>query len=176
MSEQTKSTRRVLAKYTYEPSSVERGYTGQTLYVNLSENTIEAKPVTDMMKEKFIGGKGFGLRLLWDATHPDTRWNDPDNEIVISPGPVAGITQYSGCGKSLVVSISPITDLVIDCNVGGYFGPFMKFCGFDALEVQGKAERDVILVLDGTTGKVRIEEAPEEALDSHILTEQLTEM
>ena len=54
------ATRRVLAEYTYEPSVVERGYTGQTLYVNLSENSIAAKPVSDEMKEKFVGGRGFG--------------------------------------------------------------------------------------------------------------------
>ena len=50
------------------------------------------------MKEKFIGGKGFGLRLLWDAVTPGTKWNDPENEIIIAPGPVAGITAYPGTG------------------------------------------------------------------------------
>jgi len=166
----------LLKEYTYTRGEIDRGYNNRTLYVNLSENSVSEKPVSEEMKEKFIGGKGFGLRLLWDGTQPNTQWNDPENEIVISPGPVAGITQYSGCGKSLVVAISPMTDLVIDCNVGGYFGPFLKFSGFDALEIQGKAERDVILVIDGTRGTVRIEEAPDIAPDSHILTEQLTEM
>jgi aldehyde:ferredoxin oxidoreductase len=166
----------LLKEYFYELGEIEQGYNNRTLYVNLSENLVKEKPVSQEMKDKFIGGKGFGLRLLWNGTRPDTKWNDPENEIVISPGPIAGITQYSGCGKSLVVSISPMTDLVIDCNVGGYFGPFMKFSGFDSLEIQGKAERDVIIVIDGTKGTVRIEEAPEEAGDSHILVEQLTEM
>jgi aldehyde:ferredoxin oxidoreductase len=171
-----KAKHKLLKEYVYELSEIERGYNNRTLYINLDDNTVKEKTVTAEMKEKFIGGKGFGLRLLWDATRPDTRWDDPDNEIVISPGPIAGITQYSGCGKSLVVSISPTTDSVIDCNVGGYFGPFMKFSGFDAMEIQGKAEKDVIIVIDGTKGTVRIEEAPEEAVDSHILGEQLTEM
>ncbi len=166
----------LLKEYTYTRGEIDRGYNNRTLYVNLSENSVSEKPVSEEMKEKFIGGKGFGLRLIWDGTRPDTKWDDPENEIIISPGPVAGVTQYSGCGKSLVVAISPMTDLVIDSNVGGYFGPFLKFSGFDALEIQGKAERDVILVIDGTQGTVRIEEAPDEALDAHILAEQLTEM
>jgi aldehyde:ferredoxin oxidoreductase len=106
------------------------------------------------MKDKFVGGKGFGLKLLWDATKPQTKWNDPENEIVISPGPCAGITQYSGAGKSLVVSISPQTDSIMDSNVGGYFGPYMKFCGFDALELQGKAQNDVIIMIDGRTNRI----------------------
>lgn len=171
-----KAKHKLLKEYAYELSEIEKGYNNRTLYINLDDNAVKEKPVTAEMKEKFIGGKGFGLRLLWDGTRPDTRWDDPDNEIVISPGPIAGITQYSGCGKSLVVSISPMTDLVIDCNVGGYFGPFMKFSGFDALEIQGKADKDVIIVIDGTKGTVRIEEAPEEAVDTHILGEQLTDM
>ena len=171
-----KSRHKILKEYSYELSEIERGYNNRTLYINIGENKVEEKPVTELMKEKFIGGKGFGLRLLWDGTKPDTKWDDPENEIIISPGPIAGITQYSGCGKSLVVSISPTTDSVMDCNVGGYFGPYLKFSGFDALEIQGKAEKDILIMIDGTKGIVRIEEAPEESVDSHVLLEQLTEM
>ncbi len=170
------SNHKLLTDYSYTLGEIEKGYTNRTLYVNLSNNEIKEKPVTQLMIDKFVGGKGFGLKLLWDATKPNTKWDDPENEIIISPGPIGGITQYAGAGKSLVVSISPLTDLVIDSNVGGYFGPFLKFAGFDALEIQGKAEKDVIVIIDGNKGIVRIEEAPEEAVDSHILAEQLTDM
>ncbi len=166
----------LLKEYKYKLAPIEKGYNNRTLYINLSDNTIKEKPVTAQMKEKFIGGKGFGLRLLWDATKPNTKWNDPENEIVISPGPIAGITQYSGTGKSLVVAISPQTDIVIDSNVGGYFGPYMKFSGFDSIELQGKAKKDVIILIDGVNGRITIEEASEESIDSHILAEELTEM
>lgn len=166
----------LLKEYIYKMTPIDKGYNNRTLYINLSDNTISEKPVTEQMKEKFIGGKGFGLRLLWDGTKPTTKWNDPENEIVISPGPIAGITQYSGTGKSLVVSISPQTDIAIDSNVGGYFGPFMKFSGFDAIELQGKAKTEVIVMIDGVNGRITIEEAPGETIDSHILAEELTEM
>ncbi|NQT64905.1 MAG: aldehyde:ferredoxin oxidoreductase [FCB group bacterium] len=171
-----KSNHKLLKDFTYELGEIEKGYTNRTLYVDLSNNEIKEKPVTQLMKDKFVGGKGFGLKLLWDATKPDTKWNDPENEIIISPGPIGGITQYAGAGKSLVVSLSPLTDIVIDSNVGGYFGPFLKFAGFDALEIQGKANSDVIVIIDGKNGTVRIEDAPEEAINSHILAEQLTDM
>lgn len=166
----------LLKEYSYELGELNKGYANRTLYINLSDGTIKEKPVTDFMKEKFVGGKGFGLKLLWDATKPETKWNDPENEIIICPGPIAGITQYAGSGKSLVVSISPLTDVVIDSNVGGYFGPYMKFSGFDALELQGKSDKEVIIVIDGTKGTVTIEEAGDEAKDSHVLAHQLTEM
>ena len=146
----------LLKEYKYQSAPIDRGYNNRTLYINLSDNTIAEKLVSEEMKEKFTGGKGFGLRLLWDATKPNTKWNDPENEIVISPGPIAGITQYSGTGKSLVVAISPQTDVVIDSNVGGYFGPFMKFSGFDAVELQGKAKKDVIIFIDGVNSRITI--------------------
>ncbi len=146
----------VLATFAYDVPMVERGYTGQTLYVNVGDGTIRAKPVSEAMKEKFIGGRGFDLWLLWHGVEDDTRWDDPDNEIVIASGPCGGITQYPGAGKSIAVSISPLTHIVIDSNAGGHFGPLLKFAGWDAIEVQGKAEQDVIVYIDGPAGQVRL--------------------
>ncbi|HOE04155.1 MAG TPA: aldehyde ferredoxin oxidoreductase C-terminal domain-containing protein [Bacteroidales bacterium] len=174
--ENLKKAHKTLVEYKYTWAPIDKGYNNRTLYVNVGNNTISEKPVTQLMKDKFIGGKGFGLKLLWEATKPDTKWNDPENEIVISGGPVCGITQYSGAGKSLVVSISPQTDSVMDSNVGGYFGPFLKFCGFDAIEIQGKSDKEVIIFIDEESETVQIFEAPLEAIDSHILGEELTEM
>ena len=171
-----KSKRKVLKALDYDPTPLDRGYTDKILYINVGNNEVKEKDVPEQMKEKFVGGKGYGLRLLWDATTPETKWDDPENEIVISPGPVAGITQYSGAGKSLIVSLSPQTDSVMDSNVGGFFGPFLKFSGYDALELQGKAEKDVIIYIDGKDGKIEIFEDPGLSVDSHILAEELTEM
>src|SRR5210317_962053 len=155
-----KEAHRLLAKLDYEVTPLVKGYTDKILYINLNENAFKIKDVDPIMKDKFIGGKGYGLKLLWDATTPETKWDDPENEIIISSGPIGGITQYSGTGKSICVSISPQTDIPIDSNVGGHFGPFLKFSGFDALEIQGKAEKDVIIFIDGINHKVEIFEAP----------------
>jgi hypothetical protein len=65
----TEST--LLAEFTYILRPVERGYANRTLYINLDTNTIEEKPVTQQMKDLFTGGRGFGLKLLWDAVKPD---------------------------------------------------------------------------------------------------------
>ena len=166
----------VLAEFSYDVSPVERGYTGATLYVNLGDNTIAARPVTQQMKDTFVGGRGFGLWRLWNAVNDDTRWDDPENEIVIASGPLGGTTHFPGSGKSLVVGISPLTGSVMDSNVGGYFGPLCKFSGWDALEIQGKAEQDVIVVIDGDAGFVRILEAQDDLRDTHPVGRQLTEL
>ncbi len=171
-----KQAHKTLKSWNYKWVPLDKGYTDKTLYINLSDTEIKEKDVPQAMKDKFIGGKGYGLRLLWDGTKPDTQWNDPENEINISSGPIGGITQYSGTGKSICVSISPQTDIPIDSNVGGHFGPFLKFAGFDALEIQGKAQKDVIIFIDGINHKIEIYEAPKEPIDSHVLAETLHEM
>jgi aldehyde:ferredoxin oxidoreductase len=165
-----------VAEYDYEKGEIQKGFANRTLYINLTTGEIKEKKVTDEMKKLFTGGRGFGLKLMWDSIKPTTRWNSDENELVITTGPLCGATQYPGSGKSLCLTISPSTDIICDSNVGGFFGPYLKFAGFDAVEIQGKAKRDIVIVIDGEKGKVTIETAPLEEINSHLLNEQLTYM
>ncbi len=164
----------------YDVPQLRRGYANQTLYVNLSDNTIKIRPVEERVKTTFTGGKGFDLWLMWNALPMDrpVRWDDPENEICIATGPLGGVTQYPGAGKSIVTTISPLTGIPIDSNVGGYFGPNLKFSGFDALEIQGKASSDVYIFIDGDKGIVQIHDAsdlPESAYEIvRVLSERHT--
>ena len=166
----------LLAELSYDLRPVERGYANRTLYVNVGNLTIQSKPVTEEMKRVFTGGRGFGLWLLWNGTRPETRWNDPENELVITGGVIGGISNYPGSGKCTAVTISPQTGVPIDSNSGGYFGPYLKFAGWDAIEIQGKAEQDVIIIVDGDLGVVRVEAAPLEPVDTHLVARLLTDM
>ena len=167
---------RVIAEMPYERAEAVRGYTGTTLYVNVGSGEIEARPVTQQMKDIFVGGRGFGLWRLWNAVDDSTKWNDAENELVISSGPVGGTTSYPGSGKSITVSLSPLTDSVIDSNAGGYFGPYLKFAGWDAIEVQGKASTNVVVFIDGPAGIVQLLECPESEINTHVLSEKLLRM
>ena len=166
-----------LAKLDYELRAVEKGYANRTLYINLSDNRIEIKPVTEQMKELFTGGKGFDLWLMWNSLPFDrvTRWNDPENVFCVASGPLGGTTVYPGSGKSIIASISPLTNSIMDSNVGGYFGPYLKFAGFDALEIQGKALEDVVIFIDGDKGIVEIVSEPELEDNSYTIVHHLTE-
>ena len=174
--EEMKAAHNLLAKYTYELRPVERGYANRTLHIDLGTKEIYEKPVTQQMKDLFTGGRGFGLKLLWDAVTPETKWNDPENALIIANGPICGTTGYAGSGKATVITLSPLTENVVDSNVGGYFGPFLKFSGFDAMEITGKAEEDVIIFIDGDAGEITIETAPLEEVDSHLMGAHLTGM
>lgn len=171
------TNREVLARIPYAWKPLDKGYSDQSLYVDMSAFRAEVRPIPPEVKEKFVGGKGYGLRLLWDAVTPQTKWTDPRNEIVISGGPVCGITQYSGTGKSICVGLSPLTEGVVDSNVGGHFGPHLKFAGFDALEVQGIAPREVIVYINGVDHQIEFFVPPAGMhIDSHLLAEELHEM
>jgi aldehyde:ferredoxin oxidoreductase len=125
------------------------------------------------MIDKFVGGKGFDLYLMWHGVKDDTKWDSPENEICISFGPLCGNTSYPGSGKSIVTTISPLTGIPVDCNVGGHFGPYAKFSGWDAIELQGIANEEIIVYIDGDRGIVQILSAPDEEINSHILAEEL---
>ncbi len=166
---------KVLAELHYKPVEVNKGYANQTLYINLSENRIEIKPVTAKMKELMTGGRGFNLWLMWQNTTKDTKWDSEDNELCISGGPLCGTPSFPGSGKSIVSTISPLTGTFFDSNVGGHFGPLLKFSGFDSIEIQGKAKEDVMILINSETRSLTIETAPLEPVDTHILAEYYTE-
>ena len=159
----------------YKRPEVKKGYVDQTLYVNVSDPDIAIKPVDQKTKDVFIGGRGYDLWLLWNAVDPTTRWNDPQNAICIASGPMGGTPTYPGSGKSIVTTLSPLTGAAIDSNVGGYFGPYLKFSGFDALEIQGKTSEDTVIYIDGIEQQIQILSASGLPANAYELSTRLTE-
>jgi aldehyde:ferredoxin oxidoreductase len=163
----------------YKRPEVDKGYTDQTLHINISKADISIKPVEQKTKDTFVGGKGYDLWLLWNAVQADTRWDDPQNAICIACGPLGGTPLYPGSGKSIVTTLSPLTKAAIDSNVGGYFGPYLKFSGFDAMQIQGKAPQDRVIFIDGINQQVQILDAsglPENAYElSTLLTDHFAD-
>lgn len=163
----------------YERPEIERGYTDLTLAVDLSASKIATKPVDEKTREVFVGGKGYDLWLLWNAVGPTTKWDDPENAVCIACGPLGGTPNYPGSGKSIVSTISPLTGIPIDSNVGGFFGPYLKFSGFDALEITGRADEDVVVYIDGIEKKIeliRCSGLPEDSYEtSRVLTDHFAQ-
>lgn len=174
--EQMQNAHEILCEFPFELKGLENGYSDRTLRIDLDKNEITIHPVTQQMKDLWVGGKGFDLWLMLQEINKDTKWVSPENPICFSSGPLGGTTSFPGSGKTLVTAVSPLTHSVIDCNVGGFFGPYMKFAGFDALSIVGKAKDETIIYIDAVKKKITIERAPQESIDAHILAEELTEM
>ncbi|MBW1800486.1 MAG: aldehyde:ferredoxin oxidoreductase [Deltaproteobacteria bacterium] len=144
----------------YEPASVRGGYTDRILEVNLSNHAVSFYEVPADFREKYVGGRGYALKLIWDRTGKETRYDSPENVLVMASGPLCGDSRFPGSGKFIVGTISPLTGTFIDSNIGGHFGPILKQCGFDALAVTGISKEDVILIIDRDQGVISIVQAP----------------
>jgi aldehyde:ferredoxin oxidoreductase len=142
----------------YDAVELCHGYTNRILSIDLGESAIEAVELDPQVRDYFLGGRGLGLYLLHQATTATTSPTDPENPLILANGPLGGIPQFPGTAKAMAVSLSPLTGIPGVSNFGGYFGAFLKFAGFDALQVTGKAGSDVIIVINGFTHEVTIEE------------------
>jgi aldehyde:ferredoxin oxidoreductase len=146
---------------------IQRGYTNRILNIDLTSGSITAPELDAQVRDYFLGGRSLGLYLLHKAITPRTQALDPENPLIIANGPLGGIPQFPGTAKAMAVSLSPLTGIPGVSNFGGHFGAYLKYAGFDALQVTGKAVRGIIIVIDSYKGKVTLEAVPleDEAFD-----------
>jgi len=166
--------RKILFETRYELRELDRGYANRALRVDVSAKTITELPVDERMKALWTGGKGFDLWMTLREITRDTKWDSPENPICFSAGPLGGTTSFPGSGKTIVTAVSPLTQSMMDCNVGGYFGPFLKFAGFDAMMLTGISDCECIIAIDSVERTIRVLDATEDPVDSHVLAEELT--
>jgi aldehyde:ferredoxin oxidoreductase len=133
---------------------IKGGYFWKILWVNLDRGEAKALEFDEAFALKYIGGRGFGAKLVWD--HLRKRNIDPlgpENLLVVSPGPLGGL-YLPASGKTSFVSISPETGIYGDSSMGGSFGAELRQAGIDALAISGKAPTLSYLWIDN--GDVRI--------------------
>jgi aldehyde:ferredoxin oxidoreductase len=116
---------------------------GQILRVNLTDGKIRHEPV-EPYEERFIGGKGINLKILFDGVGRETKAFDPENLLLFGVGPLVG-TPFPGACRTDVTAKSPVTGALGNSGMGGYLGPELKFAGYDHLVIEGRAEKPVYL-------------------------------
>ncbi len=144
----------------YIKSKLRYGYTNRTLEIDLGSGTFFTPVLDPRIRDYFIGGRGLGLYLLHERINLKTSSHDPENPLILSPGPLGGIPQFPGTSKCMAVSLSPLTGIPGVSNFGGHFGAYLKYAGFDALVLTGKSENDVMITIDALRGDISITEAP----------------
>ena len=152
-------------KYIKQP--IRRGYTNTILCVDLATGSITTEELDLRVRDYFLGGRSLGLYLLHKTVNARTRAVDPENPLILANGPLGGIPQFPGTAKAMAVSLSPLTGIPGVSNFGGHFGAYLKYAGFDAIRVVGKAAHKIIINVNGYKGEVTLEDAPadEEAFD-----------
>lgn len=114
------------------------GWTGKTVSIDLTDSSItETKSDTGIL-HSFIGGRGLGVKLYYDAVDPSIDPLSPENILIFATGPLTG-TLAPMSGRHAMISKSPLTGTIFDSSSGGFFGKELKFVGVDAVILKGAA-------------------------------------
>jgi len=152
----------------------EYGWSGKVLRVNLTDRSIISEPTFEKYGEKYIGGVGMGYKVMWDEVSPDVLPFDPENKMVFAASPLTG-TEAPTSARALVVSKSPQVypqPLSTHSAFGGPWSPELKFAGYDAIIIEGKADSPVYIWIHDEEVEIR-EAAWLWGLDSFVTQQEI---
>ncbi len=147
---------------------IKGGYHRQILRINLSENKATTEPLSDDLVRDFLGGRGFCAKIIWDEVGPEVAPFDPENKVVIAPGPLSGAF-LPGSGKIEMAAKSPVHGGYGEGNMGGHLASEVKYAGYDAIIIEGCAPGPVYIHIEND--KVEIRDALKYWGDDSIITE-----
>ena len=135
---------------------IKGGYQGKILRVNLTDETIKVEDINEEWARKYIGGRGYATRIMWEEVDPKVDPLSEDNKVIIATGPLDG-TLAPSSGRVMVVTKGALNGAIACSNSGGHFGPALKHAGYDMIILEGKAKEPVYLWIN--KGKVEIRSA-----------------
>jgi len=130
------------------------GYMGKILRVDLTNERLTDENVDDATLRTFLGGTGLGAKIMYDEVPGGIEWSDPRNRIIWTAGVLCG-TRAPASGTYAVATKGPLTNLFVASHCNGYFGPRLKFAGYDTIVVQGAAKRWVYLYIHDGVAELR---------------------
>jgi aldehyde:ferredoxin oxidoreductase len=133
---------------------VPNGYHGRILHVDLTRGTLEEEQADEAFYRRYVGGSALGLYYLLHATPAKADPLGPDNTLVLALSALTG-APISGQSRMTAVAKSPLTDAVGDSQCGGFFPAELKFAGFDAIVIRGRAAAPVYLWIKDGTAELR---------------------
>jgi aldehyde:ferredoxin oxidoreductase len=132
------------------------GYTGRILRVDLSSRKSVIEEPAENFYRQYFGGEGFVSYFLLKEVPPEVDALGPENKLIFAAGPLTGVS-VGGCGRHCVGAKSPLTGGFGESEAGGYWGTELKLAGFDAIIVEGKADKPVYIFIQD--GQVEIKNA-----------------
>jgi aldehyde:ferredoxin oxidoreductase len=124
-----------------------KGYAGRILRVDLSDGSSGVRPTEEALARAYLGGRGLNVKRLWDEVPAHADPLSPGSLLVFGVGPFTG-TLFPGGARFNVSGMSPQTGILGDSNAGGFFGPAIKFAGYDQVIISGRARHPVYLWID----------------------------
>ena len=130
------------------------GWMGVILRINLTRGTVTREALSPELAQSFIGARGLGAKIISDEVDPAADALGPKNKLVFAPGPFTG-TFAPAAGRYDVITKSPLNGSIAASNSGGNFGSELKFAGYDALIVEGKAAKPVYIWIKDDVVEIR---------------------
>jgi aldehyde:ferredoxin oxidoreductase len=127
---------------------------GKLLRIDLSRGNCSVEDIPPDLLRDYIGGRGAGLRILFDEMDPRTDPLGPENKLIFATGPLVGTGVPAG-GRYIVVSKSPLSGAIANPCCGGYFGPNLKFAGYDLLVIEGQSPEPVYVTIRNDAVEIR---------------------
>jgi aldehyde:ferredoxin oxidoreductase len=125
------------------------GYMGKILHVDLSKGRLWDEPLKEELARTFVGGSGLAACIIYDMVRDDTDPLGSHNPLVFMTGPLVG-TAMPSAGRYSVCALSPLTRIWGEANSGGFFGPELRFAGYDGVVITGCSSRPVWLsIIEG---------------------------
>ena len=120
------------------------GWIGRCLRVNLTKNAFQLEDIPMEYMEKYLGGRGLGVKILFDEIDPMVDPLSPDNKLIFVSGPLVGTGAVTGASCN-VITKSALSGTIACAKLRGHFGAELKYSGLDMIIVEGKAEFPVII-------------------------------
>ncbi|MCF8067360.1 MAG: aldehyde ferredoxin oxidoreductase family protein [Desulfobacterales bacterium] len=130
------------------------GWIGRILRVNLTSGNITTEALDEKIAKDYIGGRGLGIKYLYDEIDPAVDPLGPENKLIFATGPLTG-TGALAAGRYMVVTKAPLTGAIANSNAGGYFPSELKFAGYDMIIFEGKASSPVYLWIQNDHAELR---------------------
>ena len=121
------------------------GYANKIAHIDLTQGKVEFKPIPEDFKRKYIGGRGLGVKYVFD-NGPKVDALSPDNLLCFMNGPLTG-SGANMSGRMAVVTKSPLTGTVTDSHHGGWSAARLRWSGYDGLIFKGKAAKPVYIYI-----------------------------
>jgi aldehyde:ferredoxin oxidoreductase len=133
---------------------LEHGYAGRQLRISLSDGAVAFEDIDAGVMRKYLGGAGYGARILYDELAAGVDPLSPANKLVFSTSPLT-MNSIPGGGSVMLCFKAPLTNTWGESRCGGNFGPDLKSAGYDALIVEGRADEPVYILIDDDTVELR---------------------
>ncbi|MGH1406646.1 MAG: aldehyde ferredoxin oxidoreductase family protein [Rhodomicrobiaceae bacterium] len=119
-------------------------WTKTILRINLTTGEITKEPLNMEWAQEYLGQRGLATKYFTEETDPNVDPLSPENKLIFATGPLTGTCASTG-GRYSVITKGPLTGAIACSNSGGYFGPELKFSGYDMVILEGKSPKPVYL-------------------------------